>query len=65
MSLFATKGDEIKELEDKKAQLIVENKKLNEQISQSRKLDYIRDHASEQGFVPIDPKEIQYLKIDK
>lgn len=63
MSQFATKGDEITMLEQKRSQLENENLILTREIAQAKNLDYIKNQASKDGFVAITSKEVNYLSL--
>jgi hypothetical protein len=63
MSKFATNGDVIGDLETKKAELIRDNKKLNEEISKFRNIKSLAEKSKDLGFVDINPKEVGYIRI--
>lgn len=65
MSVFATKGDEVARLENRKAQLITENKKLNQEIADARNVDFIKQKTNQIGYVDINLKEVNYLQLNK
>jgi hypothetical protein len=63
MSIFATKGKDIVDLEIKKTTLVKENKELQESIARSKNIDYLKNQSKELGFVDVKPNEIKYLRI--
>lgn len=64
MSQFATKGEEIAQLEQRRAKLETENLALNREIASAKNLDYIKKEASNEGFVAITSKEVNYLTLN-
>ena len=65
MSQFATKGDEIQKIEQRKSELENENLILSRQIAEAKNLDYIKKEASADGFVAIASNEVNYLSLSK
>lgn len=64
MSEYATKGDEIARLEERKEELSKENLQLKKEIAEVRNLDYIRDKAGEMGYVELKSSDVKYVKLD-
>lgn len=63
MSIFAPMGGKVSELEARRDELVVENKKLSDEIAQARKLEAIKQKADSKEYVNIDSKEVGYLTI--
>jgi cell division protein FtsB len=63
MSQYATKGYEISQLEQRRAQLEFENMELNREISNASNLNYIRSMASEAGYVSISANEVNFISL--
>jgi hypothetical protein len=65
MSMFATKGEDVNRLETQKTHLITENKKLNQEISQARQYEYIKEKSQNLGYVDINTKDVKYMTIEQ
>lgn len=67
MSQYATKGDEIASIEQKKAELENENLILTRQIAEAKNLDYIKKEATadNSNYVAITSKEVNYLTLSQ
>lgn len=65
MSQYATKGDEISKLEQRKQELNNENIKLNREIAEARNIDYITTKSENLGYVPLDAKEVKYITLQE
>lgn len=65
MSVFATKGEEVKDLQTTKNDLIDENYKLREEISKAKTLEYAREALEDEKFVNIDKDEVVFVEIEK
>ncbi len=63
MSIFATKGEDISKLESRKSALIVENKKIGEDIAQARKYDFIKEKSQNLGYVDISTADVKYMSV--
>lgn len=64
MSEFATRGDDIAKLEQKRVELTNENLKLNREIAEARNLDYIKKKGEEQGYVAFKLNEVKYVELE-
>ena len=64
MSEYATKGDEIARLEQRKEQLSKENLQLKKEIAEARNLNYIQEKAREMGYVAFKSSDVKYVKLD-
>lgn len=63
MSEFATKGDDIAKLEQKRSDLTNENLQLERQIAEARNLDYIKSKNQDQGYVALKSSELKYVNL--
>jgi hypothetical protein len=64
MSVYAPKGDEVAKLEQRKRELVSENKNLHEEIAEARKLEFIREKSANEGYVDINTKDVSYIVIE-
>lgn len=64
MSEYATKGEEIAKLEEKKERLSIENLQLKKQIAEASSLEYIHNKAKDSGYVALEQNDIRYVMLD-
>lgn len=64
MSEFATKGDDIAKLEQRRVELTNENLKLMKEIAEARNLDYIKKKGEERGYVALNIDELEYIVLE-
>lgn len=64
MSIFATKGETVTALEQRKNELIKQNKVLSDEIAKSQNPTFLDQKSQELGYVDIDYKEVNYLVVE-
>lgn len=59
---YATKGEEIKELETRKKQLLVENLILKKEIAEATNYKYLKENADQNGFVLMTENQVRRIE---